>query len=214
MKNHCTQIKILTFLSICLIANSCTLKPKNNKNLINSIQSCDKEMVILEKNIFLSCPISKGPEAVLSFLGQKSGYIRNKEFDYGNGSVRFNAKNADFLGYKLKDEKSLFLLNYFKDEQGKDTFSLFQAIYFFENEEEKNISVQNIVHLVEDELHLQSEINFTLDGKSYKRYFLPCGSGFNLKYSEIGSYNHIIDILWMPNYAHISNRLKKSGIKK
>lgn len=197
-----------------MIINSCTIKPTSNKNSVNSIRNCDKEMIVLEKNIFLSCPISKGPDSVLSFLSAKSGFIRNKEFDFGNGSVRFNAKNADFLGYKLKDEKSLFLLNYFKDEYGKDTFSLFQAIYFFEKEEDKNISVQNIVYVIENELHLKSEINSTLDGKSYKRYFLPCGSGFNLKYSEIGSDNHLIDILWMPNYAQISNRLKKNGIKK
>ncbi len=214
MKNYDTYIKVLIFIFIYLEINSCGIKSINNKNPINAIQNCDKELIALENNAFLSCPISKGPDSVISFLTRKSGFIKNKEFDFGNGSVRFNAKNADFLGYKLKDEKSLFLLNYFKDEHGKDTFSLLQAIYFFENEEDKNISYQNIVHIIEEELHLKSEIKSTLDGKSYKRYFLSCGSGFNLKYTEAKSENHIIDILWMPDYANINDRLKKIGIKK
>lgn len=214
MKINLNIIKRLSFIVSLVGLFGCTAKIQPVINPTDLSQNCDKEMGILEKNAFLSCPIVKGPDSVLSFLEKKSGFIRNKEFDFGNGSVRFNAKNADFLGYKLKDEKSLFLLNYFKDENGKETFSLFQAIYFFENEEDKNANVQHIVHVIEDELHLKFELNFTLDGKSYKRYFLPCGSGFNLKYSEAGSDNHLIDILWMPDYERISNRLKKIGIKK
>lgn len=202
MKINLIIIKHLSFIVSLVGLFGCTVKIQPVINPTDLSQNCDKEMGILEKNAFLSCPIVKGPDSVLSFLEKKSEFIRNKEFDFGNGSVRFNAKNADFLSYKLKDEKSLFLLNYFKNKQGKEVFLLFQAIYYFENEEEKNSCYENIVHIIENELHLKAEIKYTINRQSYNRYYLSCGSGFNLKHSETGSDNHIIDILWMPTYSH------------
>ena len=201
MKINFIIINYLSFIITLVGFFGCNSKIKPIIKPTDLNENCIKGMVVLEKNAFLSCPIIKGPDSVISFLEKKSGFFRNKEFDFGNGSVRFNAKNADFLSYKLKDEKSLFLLNYFKNEQGKEVFLLFQAIYYFENEDDKNRCYQNIVHVIENELHLNPEIKFTLNGQSYKRYYLSCGSGFNLKHSEVGSDSQIIDILWMPEYS-------------
>jgi len=132
----------------------------------------------VEEILYMSCPVQEGPQAVISYLENKPDYIRNKQFDKGNGSVRFNAKNARFEGYELVDEKSVFLLNYHIQ---KDEFSLFQAIYFFKNEEDKNIVYSKIAEFLKNEASFNHDLKSDIRGKSYDRYYLPDGSGFNLK---------------------------------
>lgn len=169
------------------------------KSTDNAYIKCSKIMPILENQVFLSCPLSKGPNAVVSHLEKLPTFVRNKDYDYGDGSVRFNARNASLFDLKLIDGKSLFLLNYHHNDKGEETFSLFQAIYFFETEEDKNLSYYKIIDLLEKKLMLTPQIKYDIAINTYQRYYLPCGSGINLKQTKDQTDKHIIDILWVPD---------------
>lgn len=155
-------------------------------------------MPIIEKDLFMSCPISKGPNHVMAYLEGIPSFVRNKEYDRGNGSVRFNAKGATFFGAALIDEKSLFLLNY-RTESPNEKLTLFQAIYFFKNEADKKVNYQRILDLLTKDLNLTYDGKHDLANNLYLRFYLPDGSAFNLKQTPDKSDKHVIDILWVPS---------------
>ena len=194
-------MKILIGVTFILSLYSCShlISKKSIENKPNN--NCIEILKSLETNLFLSCPISESPDSVISYLAKQPTFIRNKEYDFGNGSVRFNAKNASFLQYNLVDQKSVFLLNYFNNENGKPTFFLFQAIYYFKNEGDKNQVYEKMIHLLDNQLKLLPEVMYDLNSEAYLRYYLPCGSGINLKQSKNLSDKSIIDILW---YADVT----------
>ena len=181
---------ILSLYSCSHLNNKKSIENKPNNNCIEILKS-------LETNLFLSCPISESPDSVISYLAKQPTFIRNKEYDFGNGSVRFNAKNASFLQYNLVDQKSVFLLNYFNNENGKPTFYLFQAIYHFKNKEDKNQVYEKMIDLLDNQLKLLPEVMYDLNSEAYLRYYLPCGSGFNLKQYKNLTDKFFIDIIWV-----------------
>ena len=192
------NIQIITITGILTYFSCCQLPVK--KTINNELKlNCSEILTSIETNLLLSCPITKRPDSVISYLAKQPKFIRNKEYEYRNRSVRFNAMNASFGQYDLVDEKSLFLLNYFTNEDGKTTFSLFQAIYFFKSEDDKSQVYKKIIEILDDKLKLIPKVMYTMRNEAYLRYNLPCGSGFNLKQTINWSDRHVIDILWVPD---------------
>lgn len=163
----------------------------------NNKQECLDALLGIQEDLFNLSPIKDGAEATISYLESLPNYIRNKEYDLGNGSVRFNAKGASVYGYELQDEKSLFLINYHIAGGHKDKIFLFQAIYYFQSEEDKKAMLKQIKYSLEGKLQLEKEIKYDAARSPYDRYYLPCGSGINLKYSKSDDERNIIDILWI-----------------
>jgi hypothetical protein len=178
---------------IILMLISCSIKKQTGNNDAKS--DCQIAMSIFEKEFLSSCPISNGADAVINYLEEFQGYSRNKKFDLGNGSVRFNAKDALIYGYPVLDEKSLYLLNFSPNLKGYESWILFQAIYFFERKEDKDAVLNQMKKAIIEDLKLSKEVKFTLANEPYERYYFPCGSGFNLKHGEVDG-KFIIDILW------------------
>lgn len=169
-----------------------------NKQIVNNEtkSDCQIAMSIFEKEFLSTCPISNGAEDVINYLEEFQGFNRNEKFDFGNGSVRFNAKDAFIYGYPVLDEKSLFLLNYSPNLRGYESWILFQAIYFFERKEDKDAVLNKMEKVINEDLKLGKEVKFTLANEPYERFYLPCGSGFNLKHGEVDD-KFVIDILWV-----------------
>ena len=176
-----------------LILFSCSI----NKQIGNddTKSDCQIAMSIFEKEFLSSCPISNGAEDAINFLEEFQGFNRNERFDFGNGSVRFNAKDASIYGYPVLDEKSLFLLNFSPNLRGYESWILFQAIYFFERKEDKDAVLNNMEKVINEDLKLDKEVKFTSASESYQRFYLPCGSGFNFKHGEVDD-KFVIDVLW------------------
>jgi hypothetical protein len=141
---------------------------------------CKQALMAVEKKLFYSVPISKSPADVISYLDQLEGFARNREYDFGNGSVRFNAKNAKYGNSNLIDEKSLFLINYTIDQMKNPDFIIFQAIYYFETEEEKEKHFNEMLEVLNKELQLKEEVRYDLLNNLYARYYLPCKTAINL----------------------------------
>ncbi|MEZ4960191.1 MAG: hypothetical protein R2830_10290 [Saprospiraceae bacterium] len=178
---------------IIMMLISCSINKQTGNNDTES--DCQKAMSTFEKEFLSSCPISNGAEEVINYLGEFQGFNRNEKFDFGNGSVRFNAKDASIYGYPVLDEKSLFLLNYSPDLRGYESWILFQAIYFFERKEDKDAVLNKMEKAINEDLRLAKEVKLTLANEPYERFHLPCGSGFNLKHGEVDD-KFVIDILW------------------
>lgn len=159
---------------------------------------CKHVLATVEKNLFYACPISKSPAEVVSYLDNLEGYVRNKEYDFGNGSIRYNAKNAQYYNSNLIDGKSLFLINYTIDQGKESNFMLFQAIYYFESEAEKDSHYKKMLEVLNNELQLKQEVKYDLLNNSYLRYYLPCKTAINIKQSGKQKEEHCIDILWGP----------------
>ncbi len=160
--------------------------------------TCQEALQIFESNLLAEVPISRGPEPVIEYLSGLEGFYRNKDWDFGNGSVRFNAKNASLFGKHLVDDRSLFLLNYSLRKDGFDAWSLFQAIYFFDSKEDKDDVVKALYKTLYDDLDIEIIDKYDIERKGYDRIHLPCGSGFNFKHGDFGD-RHVIDILWVPD---------------
>ena len=184
--------KTIGFVLI-LILFSCSTNKQIGNNETKS--DCQIAMSIFEKEFLSTCPISNGAEAVINYLKEFQGFNRNERFDFGNGSVRFNAKDASIYGYPVLDEKSLFLLNYSPNLRGYESWILFQAIYFFERKEDKDAVLNKMEKVINEDLKLVKEVKSTLAHEPYARFYLPCGSGFNLKHGEVDD-KFVIDILW------------------
>ena len=194
MAGRPVEIFLILVLS-CVIGFSCAVK-MNKANDKKSNQLAIDPNLTIERELFLHCPVYDGPDSVISFLEKKPEFLRNKEYDYGNGSVRFNGKNAFFDGYPLVDDKSLFLLNY--SIVGEHKFSLFQAIYHFKNKTDKQIIYEKMINTLDNILELSKMIQYDAIGNAYNRYFLPDGSGLNFKHSPEGMEKYFIDIVWVP----------------
>jgi len=184
--------KTIQVVSILMLF-SCSINKQTGN--IETKSDCQIAMSIFEKEFLSSCPISNGAADVINYLEGFQGFNRNEKFDHENGSVRFNAKDASIYGYPVLDEKSLFLLNYSSDLRGYESCILFQAIYFFEEKEDKDAVLNKMEKVINEDLKLGKEIKFTLANEPYKRFYLPCGSGFNLKHGKVGD-KFVIDILW------------------
>ncbi|MBK8055921.1 MAG: hypothetical protein IPK35_22285 [Saprospiraceae bacterium] len=153
---------------------------------------------MFESEVLASCPISKGPSEVIKYLENLKGFQRNKEYDFGNGSIRFNAKNAKLNGFDLIDDKSLFLLNFdTNNENSYEGWWLFQAIYYYNKSGDKEIELNRILKVLNENLRLKKEIHYDGLGNPYERYTLSNETGFNLKHGSRNN-QHIIDILWAP----------------
>lgn len=191
-------MKNLTVVLVIFIITSCSAK----KQIVTkpSELDCPSIFAIFEKELLSSCPVSKGPQSVISYLEQFPGYYRNEKFDAVNRplrSVRFNAKQASIYAYPVLKEKSLFLLNYASNTSGYEGWTLFHTIYFFKNKADKDVVLKRMLKILKEDLNLTYEEHFTIAKESYKRFYLPCGSsGFNFKHGDWED-KHIIDILWV-----------------
>ena len=187
----------LIALSVLCVLNSCNHSIQKVKSENIAVNECEKTMKIIERDLFISCPFSQNPLAAVLFLDSLANFKRNKEYDYGNGSVRYNSKNAKFYNCELVDEKSVFLINYSIDPKEKPKTYLFQAIYFFKREEDKNLVYDKMITVLNKELKLKPEIRSDIENNPYFRYYLPCGAGINFKYSVNRNDMHVINILWV-----------------
>jgi len=184
--------KIITAV-ILLLLFSCSAKKQIGNTEAKS--DCQVAMATFEKEFLSFCPISKGPEEVIKYLEKYQGYKRNEKFDLGNGSIRFNAKDASIYGYPVLDDKSLFLLNYTPNSGGYESWRLFQAIYFFKKKKDKEAVLKKMEKVVGEDLNLRIEDKLTLADVPYKRVHLPCGSAFDLKHGDVDD-KFVINILW------------------
>jgi hypothetical protein len=181
----------LTTVSCSVLKNKSSCLPlRVNEGKLNSLR-------VFEREVLASCPISKGPGEVIKYLDSLEGFQRNKEYDLGNGSIRYHAKNAKINGIDLFDDKSLFLLNYNIDDQSYEGWAMFQAIYYYANLNDKENELRRILKVLEEELALKKSIYHDIYKVPYSRYTLPDGSRFNLKHGSIDN-QHIINILWAP----------------
>ncbi len=170
-----------------------TLQDTSGRN-----KNCTDQILTLQEKIFMSCPILQGPDSIRAFMDRHPNYSRNKEAEFGAGSYRYEARNARFYGYKIKDGRSLMLLTTLKTKEQSESIYLFQAIYFFERELEKQDVYLQMKDLIINKLGLKPKTYYDIKGNSYERYFLSCGAAFNLKVSTPDSDRHVIDILWSP----------------
>jgi hypothetical protein len=187
--------RIVNFLWVLALISSCSRSVHKN---VEEKKDCKQILMIVEKNLFYSCPISKSLADVILYLDKLEGFVRNNEYDSGNGSVRYNARNAKYDNSNLIDEKSIFFINH-TIEQGKESKLLtFQAIYYFESEEEKDRHLNKILEVLNNELRLKQEIRYDLLNNSYLQYYLPCKIGINIKQSGKLKDKYFIDVLWGP----------------
>lgn len=136
---------LLHGLIFLLGLNSCSINKKEKEIPQNQITAndstgesrCEQIFKRIQVELFNANPISSGADSLIAYLEKAPSFIRNKKYDHGNGSVRFNAKDAEVYGYNLIDEKSLFLINYTLAGPQKNKVFLFQAIYYFENKEDQ-----------------------------------------------------------------------------
>lgn len=183
--------------SLLLLTGICSCA-RSMQQTIAEKKDCKQILRVIEENLFYSCPISKSPADVVLHLDKLEGFVRNKEYDFGNGSVRYNARNAKLNSSKLVDEKSLFLINHTTGRDKESKFILFQAIYYFESETEKNLHYTKILEVLDKELQLKHEIRYDLLKNPYLRYNIPCNSGINIKQSGKRNDRYFIDVLWSP----------------
>jgi hypothetical protein len=59
--------------------------------------------------------------------------------------------------------------------------------------------LERILDLLKNGLKLQSTTMYDALKNPYSRFYLPDGSGFNLKHSPEESEKHVIDIIWVPD---------------
>lgn len=188
-------ITIVNFL--LLLTGICSCSRSMHQSVVEK-KDCKQILRVIEENLFYSCPISKSPTEVISYLDNLKGFVRNKEYDFGNGSVRYNARNAKLNSSKLVDEKSLFLINHTTGRDKESKFILFQAIYYFESEAEKDLYYTKILEVLDKELQLKQEIRYDVLKNPYLRYNIPCNGGINIKQSGKRNDKYFIDVLWSP----------------
>jgi hypothetical protein len=188
---------IISILFLLCFASCASQRAKPIKEIENEGPLSKDVMNEFERKVIGGCPISEGPLAVIKYLEELEGFHRNKEIDYGNGSVRFNAKNAEIYDRKLFDNKSVFLLNYNIANPTYEGWILFHTIYWFEEEEEKHSFLEYLITVFSEDLNLNKTTKSDLIGKPYSRYTLSNGSQFNFKHGSRGG-KHFIDILWAP----------------
>lgn len=195
MVNSTSKTRRIIFFALSVFLCSCT---SSRQNIKAEKKDCQQLMGIVEKYLFYSCPISKSPNEVILYLDKLNGFVRNKEYDFGNGSIRWNARNAKYHDSNLIDEKSLFLINYTIEKGKESKYILFQAIYYFESEEEKDLYYNKILVVLNTELQLKQETKYDLLNNVYLRYYIPCKSRINIKQSGKRKDKYFIDILWTP----------------
>ena len=54
-----------------------------------------------------------------------------------------------------------------------------------------------MIDLLDNQLKLLPEVMYDLNSEAYLRYYLPCGSGFNLKQYKNLTDKFFIDIIWV-----------------
>jgi hypothetical protein len=106
------SLKVLIPFYILVIIHACTVSNKSVTNTEKKVSDCSVFMTAMEKEVWFSCPISKGPIETITHLENMPTFVRNKEHDTYSvyGSVIFNAKNAKnakFTQDSLIDDKSL-----------------------------------------------------------------------------------------------------------
>jgi hypothetical protein len=103
------SLKVLILFYILVIIHACTVSNKSVTNTEKKVSDCSVFMTAMEKEVWFSCPISKGPIETITHLENMPTFVRNKEHDTYSvyGSVIFNAKNAKFTQDSLIDDKSL-----------------------------------------------------------------------------------------------------------
>ncbi|MEL6986223.1 MAG: hypothetical protein AAGK97_00175 [Bacteroidota bacterium] len=185
MKNH------FTFILIILIT-ACHSQKEITQATASSLTTIQQTF---EEKALAGCPISKGPLAVIDHLEQMEGFHRNKDYDFGNGSVRFNALNTSMYGRKLVDEKSMFLLNYNVDNPSYEGWTLFHTIYWFENEQDQQNMLKDLLKMFDDTFKLTQTTQYDGLRNPYARYTLPNGTQFNFKHLNADG-KYVIDLLW------------------
>lgn len=152
-------------------------------------------MSLFEKELMISCPISKGPSAVLSYLDELEGYSRNEELDVGFGIQRYDAKDAIAYGLSLVDNNSHFNFLYDVEDTTYNGWLSFQAIYSFKNERDKTVLYDRMIDMLNNGLRLPKNVETDISGQTILRYKLTNDSQFSIK-QESNNSLHTIDILW------------------
>ena len=192
-------------LILFLLLFNCSTNKKNidqsNEEIVTENSTKEKNCADLlrriQEELFNSNSILSGADSLISHLENSPNFIRNKEYDFGNGSVRFNSKNAKVYDYELIDEKSLFLINYNITGPDENEVFLFQAIYYFKRKEDQLNLLDRMVKFLNNETSLIKTTHYDIEGNPYNRYYLPCGSGINFKFSPKEDKRNIINILWI-----------------
>lgn len=186
-------------ICIFLFAYTIGFSQNTREESLLMYKECIKKLETIETGFLMSCPFSKGADAVVSFLRNLPGFVRDSSLDDfphpRNWPSRYIAKNATINHCRLIDKESHIELQTFEES---DYFS-FSTVYYFENKKDNEKQFDELVELLDNQLKIRHELRFNLFNEPYLEYFFACGKLHLSQSLEIVKNGYYMAMHWEPS---------------